>query len=68
MDKVVRMGIKWRLPDSEEEIISVYKLIVPKGITPSYYLWVATGGRLPYKTQCFINRLWRKKEFLFIKN
>lgn len=59
------MGIKWSLPDNTEKIITQYVLSVPQGITPSYYLWISTGRRLPYKTQCFVNRLLNKKEYLF---
>lgn len=38
---------------------------VPKGITPSYYLWIATGRRKSYKNQCFINKLKGVKEYVF---
>ena len=66
MKKYIKMAIVWSLPDTEKEIVTQYILPVPQGLTPSYYLWVATGMRLLYKHQCLINRMKRKKEYVFI--
>lgn len=67
MNRCIKMGVLWSLPYSDKKITTTYILPVPNGITPSYYLWIATGRRAPYKLQCFINRLKKKKEFLFIQ-
>lgn len=59
------MAVVWCLPDTTKKITSEYILEVPKDISPSYYLWISTGRRLPYKTQCFVNRLKRTIEYEF---
>lgn len=65
MRKCIKWAIVWCLPNSTEKIKTEYVAEVPKRITPSYYLWIATGRRNTYKNQCFINKLKGVKEYVF---
>ena len=62
MKKCIKIHILWSLPDTTKKIKTEYILEVPKGITPSFYKWVAGDHKIPYKTQCFINRLRQPKK------
>lgn len=55
--KCIKHIIIWSLPNTTDKIKSIYVLPVPKGVTPSKYLWIAKGSKIPYKIQCFINRI-----------
>ena len=65
MKKCIKWAIVWSLPNSTKKIKTEYILEVPKGVTPSFYLWIATGRRMLYKNQCFINKLRNVKEYVF---
>jgi len=57
MNKFIKTHILWSLPDTNKKIKTEYILKVPKGVTPSFFKWLSTCSKVPYKTKCFINRL-----------
>jgi hypothetical protein len=63
--KYIQFGIKWKPIGAIKNIVTTYVLQVPKGVTPSYYLWVSTGGKLGYRNNCFVNKLKNRKNFIF---
>ena len=65
MKNSIKTSIVWSLTYSDKKIKTDYILEVPKGITPSFYLWISTGMRISYKNQCFINKLKGSKECVF---
>lgn len=64
-NKTISMSVVWRLPNSPKKIEAKYIFDIPKGVTASYYLWIATGMRMNYKTQCFLNRIRGFQENIF---
>lgn len=57
MDKYIKTYINWCLPYTDKKIKTEYILKVPNGITLSFYNWVASCSKIPYKTKCFLDRL-----------
>ena len=68
MERSIKWSIVWRLPDSPKKIKTEYETKVPKGITPSYYLWVATGRRMSYKNHCFIYNMFKGERGYVFRN
>jgi len=65
MKRYIKWAIVWCLPNCADKIKTEYIIEVPKGVTRSYYLWIATGMRVSYKNQCFVNKLKGTKEYIF---
>lgn len=65
MTKFINFVVIWSLPDNTEKIRTEYSMKVPKGITSSFYLWLAVGMKISYKNYCFVNIL---KTFIKQKN
>lgn len=67
MPKEIKSMIRWYMPDTNQMVTDTYILEVPKGISPSFYLWISTGMKYSFKTKCLADRLMGKKSILFKK-
>lgn len=59
--KSVTFFVKWRLPYSEKVIEDEYIIPLPKCVTASFYKWLGGKRKVPYKTNCLLERFKKLK-------